>query len=91
MLLIYISVTGTFSIPTFLIILILFHYLNLKKVEVEVARLVIMGVTILGIFITLFILVKKIPLDIFTSFSLAAIISGMIFKLKRTENRNEED
>ncbi|RFC55224.1 hypothetical protein DXU93_05225 [Brumimicrobium aurantiacum] len=89
MLLIYITVIGTISIPVFLIILILFHYLKLKIVEVEIARIVIIGVTILGIFLTLFILVKKLPLDIFIPFSIAAIISGMLIKLKR--NVNQED
>ena len=80
-----------FSIPMFLIIAIIFFYLDFKKVEIKIARLIIISATVLGIILTLLLRAKELNSSIFVVlliYSLSAIISGMIFKLKRKEPEN---
>jgi len=78
--------SGFFSMPTFTVLAFVFNYLNEYEIDVKTVKTLLISITLLGVPLTQWIGLNDISLEITISYSLAAIISGMLFKLKRKDN-----
>ena len=79
-----------FSIPTFICCVILFNYLIDKEIGVKNAKLLIISTTVFGVFLSFLIIFGSVSLEFSIGYSVAAIISGMMFKLKKIETDETE-
>ncbi|RFC55223.1 hypothetical protein [Brumimicrobium aurantiacum] len=77
-----------FSFPTFTLLAFIFQYLDKIAVETKKVKAILILSTISGVVLSELVIVQNITLEITLSYSLAAIISGMIFKLKSKEIEN---
>ncbi|WP_417265436.1 hypothetical protein [Brumimicrobium sp.] len=78
--------SGFFSMPTFTVLAFVFNYLDEYEIDVKTVKTLLISITLLGVPLTQWIGLNDISLEITISYSLAAIISGMLFKLKRKDN-----
>jgi hypothetical protein len=76
-----------FSLPTFLIYLTCFYFLSKRNVNLVVAKLMLIVISVLGIFITQTIIKGSMSNDIIIAYSITSIIVGLILKLKETETK----
>jgi hypothetical protein len=73
-----------YSFPTFTIIAFVFEYFGKTEIDTKRAKTILILTTIFGVILTqLIVFGQPLVLELSLSFSIAAIISGMIFKLKR--------
>lgn len=77
-----------FSFPTFIIYLVVFHLFKRKKVDTGMAKLILIGLTVAGIYITLSIVLPDAPVwKAFRKvYPATAIIVGLLFELKYEED-----
>jgi hypothetical protein len=73
-----------FSLPTFLIYLTCFYFLSKQDVNFVVAKLILIVISVLGIFITQAIIKGSMSNDIIIAYSVTSIIVGLLLKLKET-------
>jgi hypothetical protein len=76
-----------FSLPTFLIYLTCFYFLSRCDLNFAVSKLILIAVSVLGIFITQTIIKGSMSQDIIVAYSITAIIVGLILKLKNTKTK----
>ena len=76
-----------FSLPTFLIYLTCFYFLSKRNVNFVVAKLILIAISVLGIFITQTIIKGSMSNAIIIAYSITSIIVGLILKLKKTETK----
>jgi hypothetical protein len=76
-----------FSLPTFLIYLTCFYFLSRRDLNFAVSKLILIAVSVLGIFITQTIIKGSMSQDIIVAYSITAIIVGLILKLKDTKTK----
>src|SRR5690554_443881 len=81
--------SGFFSMPTFTVLAFVFNYLDEYEIDVKTVKTLLISITVLGVPLTQWIGLNDISLEVTISYSLAAIISGMLFKLKRKDNHEE--
>ncbi|WP_159038392.1 hypothetical protein [Brumimicrobium mesophilum] len=87
--LIYILFSAAFSFPTFTILAVIFQYFDDIEVDLKTAKAVLISLTSLGVVLTQLIMTNDISFVISFSYSIAAIISGMLFKLRRKVNQED--
>jgi hypothetical protein len=76
-----------FSLPTFLIYLICFYFLSKQEVTLVIAKLILIIISVLGIFITQTIIKGTMSNDITIAYSISSIIVGLALKLKETKTK----
>lgn len=89
----FVFVTGIgliISVPTFLLCALLFKIASEKSVNTLATKLLIILTTIFGIFLTFLLIFDSFFVDATSTYVLAALISGMVFKLKKSETPKEQ-
>ena len=76
-----------FSLPTFLIYLTCFYFLSKQDINFIVAKLILIVISVLGIFITQTIIKGSMSNDIIIAYSVTSIIVGLVLKLKETKTK----
>lgn len=83
-----VAMSVVFSFPTFIIYLVVFHLFKRKKVDTGMAKLILIGLTVAGIYITMRILLPEAPVwKAFRQvYPATAIIIGLLLELKYEES-----
>ena len=76
-----------FSLPTFLIYLTCFYFLSKRGVNFVVAKLLLIAISVLGIFITQTIIKGSMSKDIIIAYSVTSISVGFVLKLRETKRK----
>lgn len=71
------------SLPTLIVYILLFYLLNRYEISVKRVKAILISLTIMGIFTTCYILSKTWSLGIVLSYGVIAVVSGMLFRLKK--------
>ena len=79
-----------FSLPTFLIYLTCFFFLLKQEVKWTISKLVLITVSVIGIYITMTIIKGSMSQDIIAAYSVTAFIVGLLLKIKKI-NINAKD
>ena len=79
-----------FSLPTFLIYLTCFFFLLKQEVKWTISKLVLIMVSVIGIYITMTIIKGSMSQDIIAAYSVTAFIVGLLLKIKKI-NINAKD
>jgi hypothetical protein len=79
-----------FSLPTFLVYLACFYFLSRRATNLAVAKLVLILVSVLGIYITEAIIKGSMSRDIIIAYSVTSIILGMLLKIGRPPLEKQE-
>ena len=79
-----------FSLPTFLIYLTCFFFLLKQEVKWTISKLVLIMVSVIGIYITMTIIKGSMSQDITAAYSVTAFIVGLLLKIKKI-NINAKD
>lgn len=74
-----------FSIPTYILYSILYHFLRHGNIHEKYVKIILIAFAVSGIFITTTIIKGSMMKDIAWSYSISSIISGAIFKLNFKE------
>lgn len=80
-----------FSIPTLIVYLGVFYLLSKWKASIWVAKIILIAVAVLGIFITFTIENGPLSDHIIQVYSLTSVVVGISFRLKRKEKLAELD
>ncbi|MNH97295.1 hypothetical protein D3C73_499880 [compost metagenome] len=71
------------SLPTLLVYILIFYLLNHYKINLKWVKPILISLTVIGICSTCYLLSKTMSLGPLLSYSLIAIASGMLFRLKK--------
>jgi len=71
------------SLPTLIGYIFVFYLLNRYEISVKRVKAILISLTIMGIFTTCYILSKTWSLGIVLSYGVIAVVSGMLFRLKK--------
>jgi hypothetical protein len=74
-----------FSIPTFSFYLICLYLLSKHKINTGMSKLILITVTILGIFITQILIEGTMTKEIIIAYSVTAIITGLALRLNESK------
>lgn len=72
-----------FSFPTFLVYLICFHFLSKHDVRWTISKLILIAISVIGVYITMTIINGIMSQDIVIAYSLTSLIVGLLVKLKK--------
>ncbi len=78
------------SFPTFTIYYLVFLYLSKKKTNLVLKKLLLISCTVAGIIITLLIIGGSLIPTFILSYSVAAIITGMVLRIKNKEDMPQD-
>lgn len=82
------------SIPTFLVYLSLYYFLNKYNIKFILSKVILIAVSVLGILITQIIMLHSIDKEITIFYSFTSIIVGLILRIRNPviniqDNNNE--
>jgi len=77
-----------FSIPTYTILAIVFNYFDDLEIDIKTVKVILISITVLGVIFTQLVAFKELNFEVSISYSLSALISGILFKLKRNQPMN---
>src|SRR4051812_43293946 len=80
-----------FSFPTFLIYLICFSFLSKQDINFWVSKLILITVSVVGIFITQAIIKGSMSKDIIIAYSVSTIIIGLVLRIKETKIKPQDN
>jgi Na+/alanine symporter len=72
-----------FSLPTFLVYLTCFYFLSRQDINFVISKVILIVVSVLGIYITQTIIKGTMSQDIIIAYSVTAIIVGLILRLRK--------
>lgn len=72
-----------FALPTVITSIGFFYFLDKREVKTSIIKAIIIITTVIGTFLTLFIVSSDIALEYSILYSIIAILSGAIYTLKR--------
>ncbi|KAF2510692.1 hypothetical protein EYY60_09270 [Flavobacterium zhairuonense] len=70
-----------FSSPTYILNAYLYQILSKKAISALYSKVILISMSIIGIFITMYLIIGYMWLDFAISYSLSSLITGMFFKL----------
>lgn len=70
------------SIPTFLVYLSVYYFLNKCNIKFLVSKVILIAVSVLGILITQIIMIDSIDKEITIFYSFTSILVGLILKIR---------
>jgi hypothetical protein len=73
-----------FSLPTYLVYLSVFYFLTKQGINLKLLKVVLIIVSVLGIFITQLIIQGSMSEDIIISYSITTVIVGLLLKLRNS-------
>ena len=71
-----------FSLPTLIVCLISFYFLKKKEVNPAVSKLILISLSVFGIYITQTLIQGSMSQDIIIAYSLTASLVGIMLKIK---------
>ncbi|PKR81596.1 hypothetical protein CW751_03465 [Brumimicrobium salinarum] len=71
-----------FALPTVIISIGFFYFLNKKEIKTSFIKAIIITVTVLGTFLTLFLISSDIAFEYSVFYSIIAILSGAVYTLR---------
>jgi|SRR5690554_164158 len=80
---IFLLFSTLFALPTVFISFVLFYFIDKKRVQISIVKFVIILTTIIGTFLTLYIVSNTIAVEYSLVYSIVAILSATLFKIKR--------
>lgn len=80
-----------FSLPTFLVYILCFHFLSRQKIKPALSKLILISASVLGIFITLTIIKGSMSKNIIITYTLTSVIIGLLLKLKEAKATNPDN
>jgi len=80
-----------FSLPTFLIYLTCFYFLSKNDINFAMSKVILIAVSVLGIYITQTIIKGTMSQDIIIAYSVTAIIVGLVLRLKNVTTKNQNN
>jgi hypothetical protein len=80
-----------FSLPTFLVYLICFYFLSTLDINFVISKVILIAVSVLGIYITQTIIKGSMSQDIIIAYSVTAIIVGLILRLRKPKITTQEN
>jgi len=80
-----------FSLPTFLIYLTCFYLLSKWDINIILSKLVLISISVLGIYITQTIIKGTMSQDIIVSYSVTAVVVGLILRLREVKIKMQDN
>ena len=74
-----------FSLPTFLVYLTCFYFLSRKDINYAISKIILIAVSVLGIYVTQTIIKGTMSRDIIIAYSITAIIVGLILRIRKSK------
>ncbi|MEJ8819059.1 hypothetical protein [Lacibacter sp. H407] len=71
-----------FSLPTFIVYLTSFYILSKYNISSTISKLILVGIAVLGVFVTMTIIKGSMSQDITIAYCLTAFVVGLSLKLK---------
>ena len=82
-------VSIAFSLPTFFVYLVCFHFLKLYHTDVPKSKIILIGISVIGVVVTFYLMGGvTVNYDIILSYALTAMIIGSSLNLKPTPVNN---
>lgn len=80
-----------FSLPTFLVYLTCFHFLSKRDINFTISKVILITVSVFGIYITQTIIKGTMSQDIIIAYSVTAIIVGLILRIRKSKINSQEN
>lgn len=80
-----------FSLPTFLVYLTCFYFLSKQDINLSIAKVILISVSVLGIYITQTIIKGSMSQDIIIAYSATAVIVGLILRLRNPKIKTQDN
>lgn len=80
-----------FSLPTFLVYLACFNFLSKRDINFALLKVVLIAVSVLGIYITQTIIKGTMSQDIIIAYSATVIIVGLILRIRNTKTKMQDN
>ncbi len=80
-----------FSLPTFLVYLTCFYFLSKQDVNFAMSKVILIAVSVLGIYITQTIIKGTMSQDIIIAYSVTAVIVGLILRIRKTKIKTQDN
>lgn len=80
-----------FSLPTFLIYLTCFYFLSKQDINFAISKVILIAVSVLGIYITQTIIKGTMSEDIIIAYSVTAIIVGLILRIRKSKTKTQDN
>jgi hypothetical protein len=80
-----------FSFPTFLVYLTCFYFLSKQDINFTISKVILIAVSVLGIYITQTIIKGTMSRDIIIAYSVTAIIVGLILRIRKTKIKTQDN
>jgi len=77
--------------PTFLIYLTCFYLLSKWDINIILSKLVLISISVLGIYITQTIIKGTMSQDIIVSYSVTAVVVGLILRLREVKIKMQDN
>jgi hypothetical protein len=80
-----------FSLPTFFVYMICFNLLTKQNINFAISKVVLITVSVLGIYITQSIIKGSMSQDIIIAYSVTTIFVGLILRLRKSRIKLQEN
>jgi hypothetical protein len=80
-----------FSLPTFSVYLTCFYFLSKKEINFAILKVILIAISVLGIYITQTMIKGTMSQDIIISYSVTAIILGLILRLRKPKVKTQDN
>ncbi len=74
-----------FSLPTLLVYMTCFHFLSKEETNFAISKVILIAVSVLGIYITQTIINGAMSQDIIIAYAVTSIIVGLILRIRKTK------
>jgi hypothetical protein len=80
-----------FSLPTFLVYVTCFYFLSKQNINFAISKVILIAVSVLGIYITQTIIKGTMSQDVIIAYSVTAIIVGLILRLRKPKIKTQDN
>lgn len=80
-----------FSFPTFLVYLTCFYFLSKQDINFAISKVILIAVSVLGIYITQKIIKGTMSQDIIIAYSVTAIVVGLILRIRKSKINTQDN
>ena len=80
-----------FSSPTFIVYLTCFYFLSKQDINVTKSKVILIAVSVLGIYITQTIIKGTMSQDIIIAYSVTAIVVGLILRIRKSKINTQDN
>ncbi len=80
----FLIIAAIYSLPTLLVYILAFYLLNRYKVDLRLAKLILIIITVVGICVTSYLISKTMSLEFVITYCVSTTLCGVFFKFKKT-------